>query len=102
MIIHVPYKVKHIHHTHTVYKHVGGHGGGGGDHEFYKVIGYSGGIDDGEVVSHGHGGGGGGGGHGGWEGGFGGGFGGGHASVESHGADIGGGHGGDFGHSGGN
>lgn len=52
-------------------KHVGH---GGDDHGGYKVIGYSGGIDDGEVVSS-HGGGGG---HSGWEGGFGGGYGGGH------------------------
>lgn len=51
---------------------------GGDDHESYKVIGYSGGIDDGEVVAHD------GGGHGhGWEGGsFGGGFGGGHGGIE--------------------
>ncbi|GLV33842.1 hypothetical protein CBL_11273 [Carabus blaptoides fortunei] len=34
VIIHVPYKIKHVHHTHTVYKHVGG--GGGGDHDYYK------------------------------------------------------------------
>ncbi|CAG9857115.1 unnamed protein product [Phyllotreta striolata] len=72
VIIHVPVKVKHIHHTHTVVKHVG-HEEPAGDE--YKVIGYSGGIDDGELVSHGHGHGaglgagshGGGGGGGGWE-----------------------------------
>lgn len=81
MIIHVPFKVKHIHHTHTVVKHVGG--GGGGDEESYKVIGYSGGIDDGEVVSHGSGGGGFGHG-GGWDGGFGGGIGGGHGIEIGH------------------
>lgn len=46
----MPYKVKTIHHTHTVYKHAGG-GGGGGD-EGYKVIGYSG---DGDIsLGHGH------------------------------------------------
>ncbi|XP_025835420.1 glycine-rich protein DOT1-like, partial [Agrilus planipennis] len=80
VIIHVPFKVKTVHHTHTVVKHVDH---GGGDKEFYKVIGYSGGIDDGhEVEAHGGGGGGGGGGHD-W-GSFGGGFGGGHAeSLES-------------------
>ncbi|XP_050298321.1 uncharacterized protein LOC126737452 [Anthonomus grandis grandis] len=47
VIIHVPYKVKTIHHTHTVYKHVGG----GEKEEGDKVIGYSG---DGDV-SLGHG-----------------------------------------------
>lgn len=85
VIIHVPFKVKHIHHTHTVVKHVGHQGGGGGDE--YKVIGFSGGIDDGEIVSHGHEGGGGGGG-----GGFG--HGGGWESS------IGGGHGIEIGHAG--
>lgn len=65
VIIHVPFKIKHIHHTRTVVKHVDDHGG---DEEGYKVIGYSGGIDDGEVVvEHGHGGG-----HGGGHGSFGG------------------------------
>lgn len=45
----MPYKVKTIHHTHTVYKHVGG---GGGDEGGSKVIGYSG---DGDVsLGHGH------------------------------------------------
>uniref|UniRef100_A0A6P7GG68 Glycine-rich cell wall structural protein 1.0-like n=1 Tax=Diabrotica virgifera virgifera TaxID=50390 RepID=A0A6P7GG68_DIAVI len=88
VIIHVPFKVKHIHHTHTVVKHVGHEGGGGGGGEEYKVIGYSGGIDDGEVVAHGGGGGGDFGGHGhGWEGGIGGG-------------SIGGGHGIEIGHAG--
>nr|CAI5867697.1 unnamed protein product [Callosobruchus analis] len=84
VIIHVPFKVKHIHHTHTVIKHVPHHEHHG-DKEYYKVIGYSGGIDDGEVVSHGHGGheGGGGGHHG---------FGGGHDL--GGGQDLGGGHGG--------
>lgn len=85
MIIHVPFKVKHIHHTRTVVKHVGHEGGD--EQEGYKVIGYSGGIDDGEVVAH-HGGGGGG--HG-WDGGFGGG---------SFGGGIGGGHGIEIGHAG--
>lgn len=70
--------MKHIHHTKTIVKHVDH---GGDDHEGYKVIGYSGGIDDGEVVSHGGHGGHGGGGHG-WEGGFGGGFGGDHGGIE--------------------
>lgn len=73
IVIHVPYKVHHVHHTHTIYKHVHGHGGGGDhghessshgrtshshghghdddDHEYYKVIGYSGDIDSG--MSHG-------------------------------------------------
>lgn len=70
VIIHVPYKIKHIHHTHTVYKHVHDHGHG--DHDYYKVIGYSGGIDHGSIkVQHGH--------EGGHGGGFSGGYGGGHS-----------------------
>lgn len=66
VIIHVPFNIKHHHHTHTVYKHIhhkaeGGHGGGhGGGEDEFKVLGYTYG---------GHGGGGEGGQHGGWEGG---------------------------------
>ncbi|RLU19103.1 hypothetical protein DMN91_009461 [Ooceraea biroi] len=57
VVIHVPYKIKTIHHTHTITKHIH-HGGGGGDK--YEVLGYTVGhpIDLG-----GHGGGGGFGGH---------------------------------------
>lgn len=107
VIIHVPYKIKHIHHTHTVYKHVHHNDHGhGGDHDYYKVIGYSGGIDHG-TLGGGH--------HGqeshGWEG-FGGGHGGisiggggGHGGISSgHGGDhggISGGHGGSSGGHGG-
>ncbi|XP_020300683.1 abscisic acid and environmental stress-inducible protein-like [Pseudomyrmex gracilis] len=93
VIIHVPYKIKTIHHTHTITKHI--HHGGG---DKYEVLGYTVGhpIDLG-----GHGGGGhdfGGGGHD-----FGGGghdFGGGGGYGGGGGHDFGGGGGGgghDFG-----
>lgn len=76
MIIHVPYKVKTIHHTHTITKHI--HHGGGGEDK-YEVLGYTVGhpIDLG-----GHGGGGGGG------------FGGGGHDFGGGGHDFGGGGGG--------
>ncbi|XP_031364782.1 uncharacterized protein LOC116185161, partial [Apis dorsata] len=38
VVIHVPYKIKTIHHTHTITKHIH-HGGGGGDK--YEVLGYT-------------------------------------------------------------
>ncbi|XP_043675893.1 ctenidin-3-like [Vespula pensylvanica] len=104
VVIHVPYKIKHIYHTHTITKHIH-HGGGGGDK--YEVLGYTVGhpIDLGGHGGHGGGGGGGhdfgggdyGGGHievGG--GGYGGGGGGGHGGWEESGGgyDLGGGGGG--------
>lgn len=74
VVIHVPYKIKTIHHTHTITKHIH-HGGGGGDK--YEVLGYTVGhpIDLG-------------GGHGG----FGGDFGGGGGHDLGGGGDLGGGH----------
>lgn len=108
VVIHVPYKIKTIHHTHTITKHIH-HGGGGGDK--YEVLGYTVGhpID----LGGGHGGfggdfggggghdlGGGGGGDLGGGGGhieYSGGGGGGGGHIELGGGDIGGGYGGGFG-----
>ncbi|XP_012279195.1 glycine-rich cell wall structural protein [Orussus abietinus] len=91
VVIHVPYKIKTIHHTHTITKHVH-HGGGGGDK--YEVLGYTVGHP---VDLGGHGGGGGHGLHGGgndiggWSG---------HSGFGSSGGggDFGGGFGGHEGH----
>ncbi|XP_011642233.1 glycine-rich cell wall structural protein-like, partial [Pogonomyrmex barbatus] len=88
VIIHVPYKIKTIKHTHTITKHI--HHGGGEDK--YEVLGYTVGhpID---LGGHGGGGGGFGGGHD-----FGGGGGGHDLGGISGGHDFGGGGGGhDFG-----
>ncbi|XP_033183632.1 uncharacterized protein LOC117153578 [Bombus vancouverensis nearcticus] len=97
VVIHVPYKIKTIHHTHTITKHIH-HGGGGGDK--YEVLGYTVGhpIDLG-----GHGGGGGYGGDigGGHDLGGGGDFGGGHIEYSSGGGGGGGGGGGHIEYSGG-
>lgn len=42
VIIHVPIKVKHHKHTHTIVKHVHHkHGGGGGGDDHYEVLGYT-------------------------------------------------------------
>ncbi|XP_076386101.1 uncharacterized protein LOC105663218 [Megachile rotundata] len=49
VVIHVPYKIKTIHHTHTITKHIH-HGGGGGDK--YEVLGYT----VGHPIDLGHGG----------------------------------------------
>ncbi|KYQ55505.1 hypothetical protein ALC60_05567 [Trachymyrmex zeteki] len=90
VVIHVPYKIKKIQHTHTITKHIHHGGGGGGDS--YEVLGYTyghpislGGHDGG---GDGHDFGGGGGGHD-----FGGGGGGGHLEL-SHDGGFGGGGGG--------
>jgi len=77
VVIHVPYKVKTIHHTHTITKHI--HHGGG---DKYEVLGYT----VGQPISLGHGGG---------EGGFGG------HDFGGSGHDFGGGGGHDFGGGGG-
>ncbi|EFN80932.1 glycine-rich cell wall structural protein 1.8 [Harpegnathos saltator] len=104
VVIHVPYKVKTIHHTHTITKHI--HHGGG---DKYEVLGYTVGhpIDlgshGGGLEGHDFGGGGGGGGHDFSGGGDGGGhdFGGGGGSHLDFGGgdhlDFGGGGGGGFG-----
>ncbi|KZC04924.1 hypothetical protein WN55_09723 [Dufourea novaeangliae] len=105
VVIHVPYKIKTVHHTHTITKHIH-HGGGGGDK--YEVLGYT----VGHPIDLGHGGGGGGGGLGGGGHDFGGGghdfggggdFGGGHIEYSSGGGGGGGGGGGhiEYGSSGG-
>lgn len=90
VIIHVPYKVKTVHHTHTITKHI--HHGGGGEDK-YEVLGYTVGHP---INLGGHGGGGGGG------------FGGGGHDFGSGGHDFSGGgdhlelsHGGSFGDGGG-
>ena len=94
VVIHVPYHVKKIQHTHTITKHIHHGGGGGGDS--YEVLGYTyghpislGGHDGGGDGGHDFGGGGGG--HD-----FGGGGGGGHLEL-SHGGGGGGFGGGDWG-----
>lgn len=107
VVIHVPYKIKTIHHTHTITKHIH-HGGGGGDK--YEVLGYTvghpidlGGGHGGFGGDFGGGGGhdlGGGGGDLGGGGGhieYSGGGGGGGGHIELGGGDIGGGYGGGFG-----
>ncbi|XP_014470130.1 PREDICTED: glycine-rich cell wall structural protein 1.0-like [Dinoponera quadriceps] len=109
VVIHVPYKVKTIHHTHTITKHI--HHGGG---DKYEVLGYTvghpidlhggghGGGGGGGFGGHDFGGGGGGGGHdfGGGDGGGGGhDFGGGHLDFGGGGGGGGGGY--DFGGGGG-
>ncbi|XP_072753389.1 uncharacterized protein [Anoplolepis gracilipes] len=88
VIIHVPYKIKTIHHTHTITKHL--HHGGG---DKYQVLGYT----VGHPIKLGHDFGGGGGGHD-----FGGGGGGHDFGGGGGGHDFGGGGGGhDFGGGGG-
>lgn len=88
VIIHVPYKVNTVHHTHTVVKHVDG----GGDESYSKVIGVSGDIGHGEIQHGGH--------HEEDLGTYGGGHGfgliqdGGHGGHDFGGHDLGGGHGG--------
>lgn len=75
VLIHVPVRIKHHHHTHTIYKHIKHHE----HHEpEYKVLGY-------ELGGHGHG-------WGGGSGGIGGGYGGYDSSIGGHGIDLSGGY----------